>query len=305
MRKGQQMTQQNDQLALEFAKYLSRHGYGFQYAVIRYINDLIKSNRIVMVDDFWRFLMSEFPVEGEKGTRIDFVLERAERERVYRRLFLTAECKRANPATANWCFVKSPYPHRATWGSTEYVHLECVKKMPVVNALRGVVAAGVKANADRQAYHLAFSLRTGEKGDEDTKGNRQSEIEDATAQALRGANGFVMHLDRRPNLLADEERVGILPVIFTTASLYTSDLKLDEAELSTGKVSGGSLNRQAWVMYQYSMSPGLKHGAVSNNSPGDLVELYQSEYIRTVPVVSVEGIYEFMTWVSRLEFDMR
>jgi len=31
------MSQPNDQLAREFAKYLSRHGFGFQYAVIKHI----------------------------------------------------------------------------------------------------------------------------------------------------------------------------------------------------------------------------------------------------------------------------
>ena len=113
-----------------------------------------------------------------------------------------------------------------------------------------------------------------------------------------------MHFDRQPYPLEEKEQIGILPVIFTTANLYTSDVKLDEAELATGKVAGGNLTRVAWVMYQYSMSPGLKHTAVSNNSPGDLVELYQTEYIRTVPVVSVSGIQDFMMWVSKLEFDM-
>lgn len=299
------MSQPSNQLAQEFAKYLSTHGYGFQYAVIKYIKDLIGSNQIVMIDDFWRFLMSEFPVKSEKGTRIDFVLERAARSRSYKRLFLVAECKRANPATANWCFVKSPYPHRGVWGSTEYVHLECVKKTVVSDAFGGLIAGGVKANSDRQAYHLAFSLRTNEKGDESGQGGRQNEIEDAMGQALRGSNGFVMHLDRYPHLLEDKEQVGILPVIFTTANLYTSDVKLDEAELATGKLTGGNLTREAWVMCQYSMSPGLKHTGISGNAPGDLVELYQIEYIRTVPVVSVDGIHNFMAWVSSLEFEMR
>ena len=180
-----------------------------------------------------------------------------------------------------------------------------MKKTVVTDALGGVLAGGIKANSDRPAYHLAFPLRTQEKGDEDSKGARQSEIEEAVGQALRGTNGFVMHFNRHPHLLEDKEQVGILPVIFTTASLYTSDIKLDEAELATGKLTGGNLARAAWVMYQYPMSPGLKHTAVSANSPRDLVELYQAEYIRTVPVVSADGIHSFMEWVSRLEFEMR
>ena len=298
------MSQPNDQLAREFAKYLSRHGHGFQYAVIKHLKHLMKPGQLVMIDDFWRFLMSELPVESEKGTRVDFVLER-KGSGSYKRLFIVAECKRANPATANWCFAKSPYPHRDVWGSTEYVHLECVKNTVGSPKSRSVFAVGVQANANNPAYHLAFALRTNEKGDPDAAATRQSEVEDATAQALRGANGLVMHFDRRPQLLGEDEQVGILPVIFTTANLYTSDLKLDEAELATGKVDGGALARAPWVMYQYAMSPGLKHTAGSAGTPRDLVELYQSEYIRTVPVVSVWGIREFMVWASSFTFEMR
>jgi hypothetical protein len=300
------MSHPNEQLAREFAKYLSRHGHGFQYAVIKYLKQLMRSGpgQMLMIDNFWQFLMSELPVESEKGTRVDFVLEREARGS-YKRLFIVGECKRANPATANWCFAKSPHSHRAVWGSTEYVHLECVKNTTVLPSSREVFAVGVQANANNPAYHLAFALRTNEKGDPDAAATRQSEVEDAMAQALRGANGLVMHFVRRPQLLGDEEQAGILPAVFTTANLYTSDLKLDEAELATGKVDGGSLTRAPWVMCQYAMSPGLKHAAVSAGAPRDLVELYQTEYIRTVPVVSVEGIREFMMWASSFMFEMR
>lgn len=130
------MSHPNEQLAREFARYLSRHGHGFQYAVIKHFRHLIATEQIVMVKDFWRLLMSELPVESEKGTRVDFVLERKVYES-YKRLFIVAECKRANPATANWCFAKSPYPHRAVWGSTEYVHLECVKSAMLTTSLGG------------------------------------------------------------------------------------------------------------------------------------------------------------------------
>jgi hypothetical protein len=295
------MSQTNDQLAREFAKYLSRHGHGFQYAVIKYLKQLMGPGRVVMIDNFWQFLMSELPVESEKGTRVDFVLEREARGS-YKRLFIVGECKRANPASANWCFVKSPHSHRDVWGSSEFVHLECVKN---ASTSTNVYAGGVPANANREAYHLAFALRTNEKGEPDAAATRQSEVEDAMAQVLRGANGLVMHFNRRRQLLGDDEQAGILPAVFTTANLYTSELKLDEADLATGKVEGGSLTRAPWVMYQYAMSPGLKHAAFSADTPRDLVELYQSEYIRTVPVVSVEGIREFLGWASGFMFEMR
>jgi hypothetical protein len=39
---------------------------------------------------------------GGKDTHVDFVLRTHE-------AFLVAECKRANPALANWCFARAPY----------------------------------------------------------------------------------------------------------------------------------------------------------------------------------------------------
>jgi hypothetical protein len=154
------MSHPTEQLAREFAKYLSRHGHGFQYAVIKHLRDLIAAERIVMVKNFWRLLMSELPVESERGTRVDFVLERKVYES-YKRLFIVAECKRANLVTANWCFVKSPYLHRNVWGSIEYVHLECVKNTVVAPSTRGVFAGGVQANVGNPPYHLALrSART-------------------------------------------------------------------------------------------------------------------------------------------------
>lgn len=83
-------------------KVLSSHGHAFQYAVLRRAEELSDHTR-------WIFEVAEFPVGGPPNTiHIDFVL-RSKTGGVY----LVAECKRADPARANWCFVKAPYTRRA------------------------------------------------------------------------------------------------------------------------------------------------------------------------------------------------
>ena len=79
----------------DLQKRLDQHGYGFQYALIRHLREKGLS---------WYLQATEFPVEvGEKHTRIDFVLKYGSRN-----VYLVAECKRANPALSNWCFIRAP-----------------------------------------------------------------------------------------------------------------------------------------------------------------------------------------------------
>lgn len=81
-------------------KKLNFHGYGFQYAVLRFSEELFRQKI-----SSWIFRWSEFPVQvNNVDTRIDFILENTQNG-----IFIVAECKRVNPAYSNWCFVKTPY----------------------------------------------------------------------------------------------------------------------------------------------------------------------------------------------------
>src|SRR5688572_21743563 len=92
-------------VAAAFEESLNRHGYSFQYALLKRRNELEVKNKT-----HWYFVGSEVPVEcGGVITHIDFVCWSTPRNpQVSNRFFLIAECKRANPALAEWCFAKSP-----------------------------------------------------------------------------------------------------------------------------------------------------------------------------------------------------
>src|SRR5437868_2933256 len=84
------------------SKLWNVHGYGFQYALLRTAQRLFVEGK-----SRWEFEAAEFPVGEERsGTHIDFILEDAQWK-----VFLVAECKRADPARSSWCFVHAP----ATW----------------------------------------------------------------------------------------------------------------------------------------------------------------------------------------------
>src|SRR4051812_35520208 len=85
----------DDQFNHEFAKALNSHGYGFQYRVIKEVEEC---------DSIWSPVVPEFPVEARgHETRIDVILKGTRRS-----LYIVAECKRVNPALSQWCFVQSP-----------------------------------------------------------------------------------------------------------------------------------------------------------------------------------------------------
>lgn len=98
------------ELADRFRAVLDRHGHGFQYTVIRKLHLLFERNRK------WLFEVAEFPVATSRhDPRIDFIIRPQGT-----RLFLTAECKQANPALNDWCFVRAPY---VCWNSSIEVAL--------------------------------------------------------------------------------------------------------------------------------------------------------------------------------------
>ena len=87
------------QITKSFEKVLNRHGYGFQYRVLKEAERLANEGK-----SRWGYSTFEFPVDVQgAGTRVDFILKN-----YVKYIYMIAECKRANPALSNWCFAKAP-----------------------------------------------------------------------------------------------------------------------------------------------------------------------------------------------------
>ncbi len=173
------------QFAIPFEKVLNRHGYGFQYSVLKKIQELHQNSK-----SRFAFEAAEFPVEVQGyDTRIDFILQKNLRKPYSTdALLLLAECKRANPALSNWCFVKAPYTHRNRWGNQEKIIIEGLYKTG--NTPTESIESFSNENfVSLDAYHIGFEVRSGLKGN--SSGETGGAIEKAASQISRGLNGFI------------------------------------------------------------------------------------------------------------------
>jgi hypothetical protein len=289
----------SDEIRASFANALNRHGYGFQYAVLKKCRDVAVDLEKNWSPSTWQALVSEFPVEVQSaGTKIDFILRRITRlSAPGLPVYLLAECKRANPALSNWCFARAPYVHHAWPLNYEPLIVERFNAS-------GTDSFAVEVyHSVPSGYQLGLEVRHASKGD--NRGESGEAIEKAASQVLRGLNGFVEMLNRNTQLLDEHPHAYLVPVIFTTANLFGSDVDLSDADLETGisDVKKESLKPLGWLCYQYHTSPGIKHSRSLLKKPSVLGNLMQTEYIRTVPIVTPGGIEPFFAWLSGLRFE--
>jgi hypothetical protein len=274
-----------DLLQDAFRSELHRHGYGFQYALVRHIET--SGTR-------WRVEAVEFPVEFRgRPLHIDFILGMVDGLP----LRIVAECKRANPALVDWCFVRAPgFPQ------AELVSIEYVQSNSETGRSYALLDRRNAWTSDR-VYNLAFPIKGSKKGDK--AGDNKTALDSAVEQALRGANGLMELLARDTNLLVRQTATvnawcGVVPVVFTTAKLWVSDLDLSASDLSTGRVEPLSLTETPWLWLKLNISPALKHSLVYAPTPNEqrresLRDYLLRDYSRSVAIVSVDGIISFLS----------
>lgn len=279
------------QVADLFAKQLNSHGYGFQHRVIREAESLQQRGKSP-----WYFEAAEVPVSvGDDHTRIDIVFKRQSGPPFY----LLAECKRANPALSNWCFARAPYVHRRR-AEIEPIILERLDKPEKWEPVE-YKSAAFPRSIMHEAVHIALDVATQQPGG--THDSGRGAIEKAATQIMRGLNGMVNLLPQHPEFFAKRHAIAFLPVIFTTAKLWVSDVDLGKSDLLTGKVdiTRAGFRNVPWLSYQYHLSPGVKHSFWQGNGPSDFPALLDLDFIRTIPIVSASGIATFLGWTYNLD----
>jgi hypothetical protein len=265
---------------------LKKHGYGFQYRVLKLVCDLAN-----MKESRWIFEASEFPVEvqGER-TKIDFIL-RLNNTRIY----IVAECKRADPKFSNWCFVKAPYVRLNQ--KTEEFFVDRVRYEKTLANCR-VTQDRLPFCIQGNAFHIGLVVKSKEKGE--LGKSERDVIEQAVTQVCRGVNGLIDLGGKRLGLIwsgADNDIGAIfIPVIFTTAKIYSclSDLSLANLENGNLDVSETELEEEKFIYYQYHLSPGIKHSIQTEQMGKRFSDILAYEYIRTIPIVTATGINDFL-----------
>ena len=267
-------------------KVLNTHGYGFHYAILRKVHELFANGK-----SKWVFEAAEFPVTVRGfDTRIDFILRSPDPFAVYWDCFLVAECKRINPAFSNWCFMRAPYVHRK--------HPDKIVMEKLIHSdSHGPVSSGEPLFSDKEnTYHLRVEVTSGQKGD--TRGKGRGLIEEAATQVCKCLNGLIEEFGKREQEFSKKgPNLHFLPVIFTTAQIWTSEVDMGGADLQTGEFDLKDIDAKErdWIWLQYPLSPGIKHSIRSYNVPKGLGEVLAQDYIRTIAVVTANGIEEFLS----------
>jgi hypothetical protein len=288
--------QQNEPIK-RFQSALDRHGHAFPQAIVAL------AGRLFETSSTWSWEATEVPVElrGD-DTSIDILFKRYIRHYYEGILlyYMVAECKRVNPALSDWLFVRS-----------RYVQKTAVPNRVILQSLflddRGNAQLQIRPQYPGEryaAFHTALEVRN-HSARGDIGGGGRSAIEDAATQVLRGLNGMIgTLLIPNPDLFHPSHTVALLPVIFTTARLWVSEVDLSTAALETGTVDLGQagVSQKDWLFYEYNMSPGLtyfRQAYVETTADRNISQIMEREYVRTIAVVSASGIEDFLTSTSR------
>lgn len=282
------MTEDNngsDRVAESFRKTLNSHGHSFQRRIWRSLKELPEARA-------WRREVYEFPVAlNGISTSIDMIAAWSGSP-----LLLVIECKRANPATASWCFARGPIEERR----------------PIFQVLRqphpGSSAEVVQTRSPAATcYSVGLEVKTGQPGDPGQPG--RGAIEDAVTQVLRGMGGLMAGY--RPSVLNHyidgspvdaPAEVRIVPVIVTTARLWVTEAELEEAGAADGELSAMSVAvaPKPWLLYRYAISPALQVSGY--NFLGGHYRTFQEvrdlQFARTVAIVSAEGLGDFLANIA-------
>lgn len=232
-------------------------------------------------------------------TRIDFIF-RKRTPLVY----LVGECKRVNPAFSNWCFANSPFARpnsgsdkvilQSAWVAPQF-RTSATGMVPDINKR---MLTGVLRPEAPKVYRVGLTVKSDQPGDR--AGKITDAIEDAAGQVCKGLNGLIEFFHSQRQTMPDGTKLYFLPVIFTTARLWTTDTDLASANIDIGEFDAGSvtLKEADWIWYQYNISPVLKHtlsiDEAEYRNPFDLSTALELDFTRTIAIVSVNGIQDFL-----------
>lgn len=272
----------SDHVTQALRALLNRHGYGFQYAVIKEAARAYYEGA-----SQWLFEVAEFPVAvRDENTRVDFVLRKLQS-----RTFLVCECKRADPSRSDWCFATAPYVAR-----DERLKNLMVEHIRFDKAAGSVYSTMVETYFDQRQYHIGIEAKAKDVDSESSGGGRDA-ISEATAQVLRGVNGLAEIYASDTKRLAEGPAVLFVPIVFTTAQLWGTDADLSTADLQTGKLDTAKVTAMPlkWAVHQAPVSPRLRHQHKPAKQPREFADMLGLQFMRSVIFVQAGAIAEFLS----------
>jgi hypothetical protein len=284
----------------EFQEKLNRHGYGFHYAVLSRAKRAIEEEHISK----WTFEAAEVPIRSQsRDSKIDFVLSRGA-DSSQLRWYAVCECKRVNPARGHWCFVRAPSTHRKRHAPREALLFETLE----INEAGEIKATSYQGN-HVAPYGIGLAIKARETGDKIGPSDDDA-IEKAASQVMLGVNGFMNMLSATPHIVRDSPGKTVcaflLPIIFTTAKLWVSEVSLSDANLGTGEINLCNSSSKIRLGFGFRITCRRGYGTYSREGNFQLAmaEMMDDDYVRHIAVVNVEGIDDFLQVSSNSEYLM-
>jgi hypothetical protein len=276
--------QPSELISAGMKKYLNSHGHGFHYAVIKKISELTTGPFYGLHPSLEAI---EFPVTaGGKNTHIDFLVEV---DRRYggglRRTYIVAECKRTLENFKTWSFVRGSYREE------QVVFERFSDSGGIVNGENPV-----RLRVDQAPFHIGFELKNGQHSSEGPNSSDREAINDAVTQVLRGTSGLINHLFRSASWPSREIQLfTFVPVIFTTAKLWVSEVALSETDIGSGNVADLNCEQRSWIWFNYNRPSTIRHDLSWIESECDVSVALARLFTRTVAIVTPDGMDRFFS----------
>lgn len=300
---GSGNSQRTERISQDFVNELNRHGHPLQHALARLVRQSAEQLRST-----WRVEPTEFPVVVRGAPfHIDLVLSRADGTHL-----LAVECKRVQPKFNVWMFAAD------SGGARPPVPRQISRELLIRDTGAGTIAFRSPKHIQSAEFadvghEVKLSQVRGDSAGVDSSGRKA--IDDAATQATRGVNGLVNHIAMRIDATNFNQRFVLEPVIVTTAELFVHPTDISDADLETGNIRSEDLARRVpWLCLDRVTSPGIKHNWTSSghhlqhiryrwleslrSNPGHALRTeYETDYLRTVYVVSAVSFLDFLNWV--------
>ena len=262
------------------AKAINAHGTLFKKAVRREIENYHHSGL--------RVLDEEYPASFPNPTSIDLLVEYPGRGSQFR-FILPIECKRAYALNKSWVFFRD----KADTIKVAYM-IGGGKKLPIIvqTDLSGfeLFSEGIEVDLGKLSKSPDSAYKC---GNCDT-------IHDAANQVCKGFLGFV---GSQPETSAPDANGAplkpffSLPLVITTANLYSCDNKIDEVSLGTGNLDSNlKLTEQPWIFLRHPFPEvtgggfeDFRHSFGGNRTPAEL----SLQFKESVFVVNVRHLEKF------------
>jgi hypothetical protein len=261
----------------------------------------------------WIVHTVEHPVSlKEKDTRIDIIIR--DETLCESTMYGVVECKKVNPQYNCWLFGRPLY-RRLVPANAQIIKLSRSRRHG-----KGLPKPGIKLIPIRVDFNIKTHYICNWWLDIDIRGQRQRNqrisspepLEQAFIQVCRGVGGLALEQQRdRMRTLTDRAAAGVIdeseevflvPIIITTAHLYTSNYDLSDVDIATGEInlkdvqfSGMLPSRPVkWVMIDYgatdSITPDQLYQHFVGMQPVDL-EPYNK---RSIFIVNSAYISDFL-----------